>query len=141
MNDSGKTVESSKLHTQNKQLESTVNAYRQRLKDLSELVPKPDLDKLLLRLGLRDICEVPAVENGIDSHVAAVNGSKTPDLGEFRKCSASFRDLNNCHCDLAGIDVSLPNNDDQLLIETSPKHFAPIVPPRNIQNQVCTPLS
>lgn len=119
VNDSGKTVESSKLHTQNKQLESTVNAYRQRLKDLSELVPKPDLDKLLLRLGLRDICEVPAVENGIDSHVAAVNGSKTPDLG---------------------IDVSLPNNDDQLLIETSPKHFAPIVPPRNIQNQINSTL-
>lgn len=119
VNDSGKTVESSKLHSQNKQLESTVNAYRQRLKDLSELVSKPDLDKLLLRLGLRDICEVPAMENGIDSHVAAVNGSKTPDLG---------------------IDVSLPNNDDQLLIETSPKHFAPIVPPRNIQNQINSTL-
>ncbi|XP_062542637.1 PTB domain-containing adapter protein ced-6-like isoform X2 [Armigeres subalbatus] len=119
VNDSGKTVESSKLNSQNKQLENTVHAYRQRLKDLSELVSKPDLDKLLLRLGLRDICEVPALENGIDSHVAAVNGSKTPDLG---------------------IDVSLPNNDDQLLIETSPKHFAPIVPPRNIQNQINSTL-
>lgn len=119
VNDSGKTVDSGKLHSQNKQLENTVNAYRQRLKDLSELVPKPDLDKLLLRHGLRDICEVPAMENGIDSHVATVNGSKTPDLG---------------------IDVSLPNNDDQLLIETSPKHFAPIVPPRNIQNQINSTL-
>lgn len=35
-----------------------------------------------------------------------------------------------------GIDVSSPNNDDQLLIEASPKHFAPIVPPRNLQNQI-----
>lgn len=35
-----------------------------------------------------------------------------------------------------GIDVSAPNNDDQLLIETSNKHFAPIVPPRNLQSQV-----
>ncbi|XP_058465919.1 PTB domain-containing adapter protein ced-6 isoform X2 [Malaya genurostris] len=119
VNDSGKTVETSKLQTQNKQLENTVSAYRQRLKDLSELVSKPDLDKLLLRLGLRDIYDVPALENGLDSHMATVNGSKTPDLG---------------------IDVSLPNNDDQLLIETSPKHFAPLVPPRNIQNQINSTL-
>ncbi|XP_053683910.1 PTB domain-containing adapter protein ced-6 isoform X2 [Sabethes cyaneus] len=121
VSDSGKSVETTKLQSQNKQLENTINAYRQRLKDLSELVPKSDLDKLLLRLGLRDICEVPALENGIDSHhhVTTVNGSKTPDLG---------------------IDVSLPNNDDQLLIETSPKHFAPIVPPRNIQNQINSTL-
>ncbi|XP_055532376.1 PTB domain-containing adapter protein ced-6 isoform X1 [Wyeomyia smithii] len=120
VSDSGKSVEATKLQGQNKQLENTINAYRQRLKDLSELVSKSDLDKLLLRLGLRDICELPALENGIDSHhVNAVNGSKTPDLG---------------------IDVSLPNNDDQLLIETSPKHFAPIVPPRNIQNQINSTL-
>lgn len=117
-----------KLQSQNKQLENAVTAYRQRLRDLSELVSKPDLDKLLLRLGLRDICEMPpALENGVDHHhssshhhhMAGMNGSKTPDLG---------------------IDVSLPNNDDQLLIETSPKHFAPIVPPRNIQNQINSTL-
>ncbi|XP_055623078.1 PTB domain-containing adapter protein ced-6 [Toxorhynchites rutilus septentrionalis] len=119
VSDSGKTVEASKLQTQNKQLENTVNVYRQRLKDLSELVPKSDLDKLLLRLGLRDICEVPVLENSIENHTATVNGSKTPDLG---------------------IDVSLPNNDDQLLIETSPKHFAPMVPPRNIQNQISSTI-
>lgn len=129
VNDSGKTVEASKLQSQNKQLENAVTVYRQRLRDLSELVSKPDLDKLLLRLGLRDICEMPpALENGVDhhhnnhnshNHMAAMNGNKTPDLG---------------------IDVSLPNNDDQLLIETSPKHFAPIVPPRNIQNQINSTL-
>lgn len=39
-----------------------------------------------------------------------------------------------------GIDVSSPNNDDQLLIETSDKHFAPIVPPRNLQNQISSTL-
>lgn len=41
---------------------------------------------------------------------------------------------------ILGIDVSSPNNDDQLLIETSPKHFAPIVPPRNLQNQINSTL-
>lgn len=39
-----------------------------------------------------------------------------------------------------GIDVSSPNNDDQLLIETSDKHFAPIVPPRNLQSQITSTL-
>uniref|UniRef100_A0A182JI39 PID domain-containing protein n=1 Tax=Anopheles atroparvus TaxID=41427 RepID=A0A182JI39_ANOAO len=129
VSDSGKSLESVKLLTQKKQLEHTITAYRQRLRDLSELVSKAELEKLLLRMGLRDICEVPALENGVDGHSTyssinnnnnnGVNGSKTPDLG---------------------IDVSLPNNDDQLLIETSPKHFAPIVPPRNIQNQINSTL-
>lgn len=36
--------------------------------------------------------------------------------------------------------MSSPNNDDQLLIETSDKHFAPIVPPRNLQNQISSTL-
>uniref|UniRef100_A0A182PIK9 PID domain-containing protein n=1 Tax=Anopheles epiroticus TaxID=199890 RepID=A0A182PIK9_9DIPT len=128
VSDSGKSLESVKLLAQKKQLEHTIAAYRQRLRDLSEMVSKADLDKLLLKMGIRDICDVPALENGVDGHNNYtsnnnninsnnhnVNGSKTPDLG---------------------IDVSLPNNDDQLLIETSPKHFAPIVPPRNIQNQI-----
>lgn len=39
-----------------------------------------------------------------------------------------------------GIDVSSPNNDDQLLIETTDKHFAPIVPPRNLQSQISSTL-
>lgn len=41
---------------------------------------------------------------------------------------------------ISGIDVSSPNNDDQLLIETSDKHFAPIVPPRNLQSQISSTL-
>lgn len=44
--------------------------------------------------------------------------------------------LNNLTRFIAGIDVS--QNDDQLLIETSPKNtFAPIVPPRN---QITNPM-
>lgn len=118
VNDNGKTMEVSKLQTQNRQLESTVTAYRQRLRELSEVVSKNDLERLLVRLGLRDILEVPQ-ENGSDGQSSGVNGSKTPDLG---------------------IDVSTPSNDDQLLIETSPKHFAPIVPPRNMQNPLSSTL-
>jgi len=119
VNESGKGTEVVKLQSQNKHLEQKLEAYRQRLKDLSDVVSKSDLDRILLRYGLRDILEMPLQENGIGNHVANINGSNTPDLG---------------------IDVSSPNNDDQLLIETSDKHFAPIVPPRNIQNQISSTL-
>lgn len=118
VNESGKSVEVTKVQSQNKQLENTVASYRQRLRDLSEMVSKNDLERLLVRLGLRDILEVPQ-ENGVDSNAVGINGSKTPDLG---------------------IDVSAPNNEEQLLIETSPKHFAPIVPPRNLQNPLSSTI-
>jgi hypothetical protein len=112
MSDSGKQFEISKLQSHNKILEGTVDTYRKRLREVSEILSKPDLDKLLLRLGVRDICEVQVTET------TASDGNKTPDLG---------------------IDVS--QNDDQLLIETSPKNtFAPIVPPRNqITNDALKP--
>ncbi|XP_055321532.1 PTB domain-containing adapter protein ced-6 isoform X2 [Sitodiplosis mosellana] len=116
---SGKTTEVAKLQSQNKYLEQKVEAYCQRLKDLADVVSKGELDRLLMRYGVRDILDLPQQENGIGNHVANINGSNTPDLG---------------------IDVSSPNNDDQLLIETSDKHFAPIVPPRNLQSQISSTL-
>lgn len=76
MTDSGKQFEISKLQSHNKILEGTVQTYRERLREVAEILSKADLDKLLLRLGVRDICEVQ-VETG------TIDGNKTPDLGEF----------------------------------------------------------
>lgn len=73
MTDSGKGTEVQKLQQHNKQLENQLSAYRQRLKDLQDIVPKTDLERILLRYGLKDILEVPQ-EN---------NGSNTPDLGNL----------------------------------------------------------
>lgn len=81
MSDSGKQFELSKVQSHNKHLENTVQVYRQRLREMSEIMSKPDLDRLLIRLGLRDICEVPP-ESGPDSNANGINGSKTPDLGK-----------------------------------------------------------
>lgn len=75
MNDNGKGTEIQKLQSHNKQLENQLSSYRQRLTDLTELVPKSELERILLRYGLKDILELP-VENG------SINGSNTPDLGE-----------------------------------------------------------
>lgn len=83
VNESGKTTEVTKLQSQNKNLEQKVDAYCQRLRDLAEVVSKSDLDRLLMRYGVRDILELPQQENGIGNHVANINGSNTPDLGSL----------------------------------------------------------
>ena len=83
MNDNGKMSELSKAQMQNKQLENQLSVYRQRLKDVAELVPKFELERMLVRYGVRDIMDLPQAENGvIDAHVANINGSNTPDLGK-----------------------------------------------------------
>lgn len=84
MTESGKTPEVSKLQSQNKLLENQLAAYRQRIRDLTEHVAKSELDRILLRHGLRDILELPQQENGIDVHMANINGSNTPDLGMWQ---------------------------------------------------------
>lgn len=142
MTESGKTPEVSKLQLQNKLLENQLAAYRQRIKDLTEHVAKSEIDRILMRHGLRDILELPQQENGIDAHMANINGSNTPDLGMLEPINILWQlSIPRCFIrSFAGIDVSSPNNDDQLLIETSDKHFAPIVPPRNIQNQISSTL-
>lgn len=69
------------MQAQNQLLEQKVQAYRQRLKDLVDVVSKSDLDRILMRYGLRDIFEMPAQENGNGTHSSNFNGSNTPDLG------------------------------------------------------------
>lgn len=130
VSDGSKGSEMTKLQVQTKQLENTVHVYQQRLRDLAELLPKSDVARLVAAYGVRDLLEVPALENG-----GLMNGHK---LG-----GGSLE---------MGTDL-LANNDDQLLIETSSstattnnvssKMFggAPMVPPRNqLQNQINSTL-
>lgn len=65
-------------------MEQKLEAYRQRLKDLVDVVAKSELDRILLRYGLRDILEMPQQENGIGNHTMSFNGSNTPDLGLYQ---------------------------------------------------------
>lgn len=98
MSDSGKQFEISKLQSHNKILENTVDTYRKRLREVAEILSKPDLDKLLLRLGVREICEVQVTET------AASDGNKTPDLGESYHF-LHFRSLFNHECCLLSINI------------------------------------
>lgn len=141
MNEGGKTTEVARLQTQNKQLENNISLYRQRLKDLIDLVPKSELDKILLRYSLHDIFELPQPENELSTHIASINGSTTSDLGKKFEMVLQF-DLRNLlfSFDFRVSESTSPSNDDQLLIETSDKHSVPIVPPRNIQNQISSTL-
>lgn len=79
VSESTKGTELTKLQSQNKHLEQQLDAYRQRLKDMVEVVPKSELERILMRYGLRDILELPQQENGVGAQ--NINGSNTPDLG------------------------------------------------------------
>lgn len=78
MNDSAKGTELSKAQAQIKQLEGTVATYKLRLKEISDLVPKADLEKLLMRLGIRDICELSQESNtnNVTDNNNVVNANK-----------------------------------------------------------------
>lgn len=109
MNDSAKGTELSKAQAQIKQLEGTVATYKLRLKEISDLVPKADLEKLLMRLGIRDICELSQESNtnNVTDNNNVVNANKKKE----------------------NID------DTNLLIETTNTYFANLAP-KNIQTQI-----
>lgn len=64
MSDTGKTIESTKAQEQNQVLEKQIAVYKRRLREVTELLQKPDLDKILSKLKIRDLLELP-VENGV----------------------------------------------------------------------------
>lgn len=100
-------------------LEKTVAIYRQRLKELSEHIPRPELEQLMQRMGVKDLFEVPAaLENssggGNMQITATMNGN------QFHRSSSS-------------------SDGGNLLIETADSHEdqhahmkCPPVPSRNL---------
>lgn len=131
VSDGTKGGEVSKLHADNKQLENTVAAYQQRLKDLSALLPKADVSRLLAQYGVRDLLEVRPLENGaLQLHNGFNGGHKTAGDAPGHE---------------APVNLLSTNGDEQLLIvDASPssKMFGgPTVPPRNgLQNQINSTL-
>ncbi|KAI8040142.1 PTB domain-containing adapter protein ced-6 [Drosophila gunungcola] len=101
----------SKAQQQINHLQQTVNAYKERLREISAKLPKAELDALLFNMGIKDVLEAPVTElpNGIEVATEALSNGKL--------------------------------DDDKLLIDTnsttasthsaSPSSFLPIVPPRN----------
>lgn len=95
-------------------MEKTVAIYRQRLKELSEHIPRGELDQLLQRMGLKDLYELPSGldNNGVSGFEHRVNGqhlNKSSDSGN-------------------------------LLIETNDDLKCPPVPSRNLSGQFNSPL-
>lgn len=109
--DSEKTTEVSSLQAKNSQLEKTVSLYRQRLRELSEHIPRGELEQLLQRMGIRDVAEVPAsLENG-NGDQSMANGK-----GSLMRNSSSNGSTDN----------------GNLLIETNDDMKCPPVPSRNL---------
>ncbi|XP_075988278.1 PTB domain-containing adapter protein ced-6 isoform X2 [Anticarsia gemmatalis] len=115
LNDNGKYIEMQKMQLQNKKLELQMNAYKSRLQELSKITYKDDLSSYLSRNKLSDITEFkppPELEKQIASLTlangfTAMNGNKTPELGTDALSNNSTDTFNS-------------NNDNNLLLSTPP---------------------
>lgn len=70
MSDTGKTIESTKAQEQNQVLEKQIAVYKRRLREVAEHLQKSDLDKILSKLKIRDLLELP-----VESSVVLENGN------------------------------------------------------------------
>lgn len=115
LNDNGKYIEMQKMQLQNKKLELQMNAYKNRLQELSKITYKDDLSSYLARNKLSDITEFkppPELEKQLSSLTLAngfssMNGNKTPDLGVDALSNNSTDTFNS-------------SNDNNLLLDTPP---------------------
>ncbi|KAL5287791.1 GULP1 family protein [Megaselia abdita] len=106
MSDTGKTIESTKAQEQNQVLEKQIAVYKRRLREVADLLQKPDLDKILSKLKIRDLLELP-----VENNVVLENGNNKLE--------------NNSEQMLIDTVVGNINN----------KSYMPAVPPRN-NNQI-----
>ncbi|KAL4712121.1 hypothetical protein ACJJTC_010982 [Scirpophaga incertulas] len=114
LNDNGKYLEIQKMNLQNKKLQLQINAYKQRLQELSKITYKDDLTAYLSRNSLQDITEFKAPD-AIEKQLAsltlsngfsAMNGNKTSESGNDT-VSQNSNDMFN-------------SNDNNLLLSTPP---------------------
>lgn len=98
-----------KAQQQNAELEKSLAIYKSRLRELSLKLPKSELDSMLFKMGIKDILELPAAENG-----ALTNGNATKANMLEDKL---LIDTNSTH--------SMKSSSG------SSSSFVPIVPPRN----------
>lgn len=115
LNDNGKYIEMQKLNLQNKKLELQVNAYKNRLQELSKITYKDDLSAYLARNNLSEIAEFkppPELERQISTLTlangfSAMNGNKTPEISTDALSNNSTDTFNS-------------SNDNNLLLSTPP---------------------
>lgn len=71
------------LQNKNTQLEDTITIYRKRLKDLTDMLPKIEVDRLLSQYGIKNIYEIPA-KSEIQNFDNNKNGFSSPiNRGKF----------------------------------------------------------
>lgn len=135
-------------------LEKTVAIYRQRLKELSDHIPRAELEQLMQRMGVKDLLEVPAaLENHNNTSTTNGNGemhgmTATQNGNQFNRSNSHTENLlietasndNDMKCppvpsrnNLPGLDVFKSNgnssngskNDELLLNSDSDSDFDP----------------
>ncbi|XP_034101769.1 PTB domain-containing adapter protein ced-6 isoform X1 [Drosophila albomicans] len=104
--DSNEKTNLNKAQQQIEHLQNTIAIYKERLRELSNKLPKAELDAMLYKLGIKDIVEAPANE---------LNGNETLSNGKLDE-------------DKLLIDT---NSTTASTHSASPNSFLPIVPPRS----------
>lgn len=103
------------MQAKNSSLEKTVAIYRQRLKELSEHLPRGELELLMQRMGVKDLFEVPQ-ENGVEG---MTNGQQQQQQTQHKMMMLMNRSSSD-----SGNLLTIDTNDDHLK--------CPPVPSRNL---------
>ncbi|ALC41451.1 ced-6 [Drosophila busckii] len=114
--DSNEKTNLNKAQQQIEHLQQTIAIYKERLRELSNKLPKAELDAMLFKLGIKDITEAPS--NELNGNATLSNGKLDDDklLIDTNSSSASTHSV-------------------------SPSSFLPIVPPRNLSSQMSSSSS
>ncbi|XP_017866279.1 PREDICTED: PTB domain-containing adapter protein ced-6 [Drosophila arizonae] len=116
--DSNEKTNLHKAQQQIAHLQQTISIYKERLRELSNKLPKGELDAMLYKLGVKDIVEVPSQE---------LNGTEQLSNGKL--------DEDKLLIDTNSMTASSTHS-------SSPNSFLPIVPPRsNLSSQMSSSSS
>ncbi|XP_047038410.1 PTB domain-containing adapter protein ced-6 isoform X1 [Helicoverpa zea] len=118
LNDNGKYIEMQKMQLQNKKLELQMNAYKNRLQELSKITYKDDLSSYLSRNKLSDITEFkppPELEKQIASLTLANGFANSNGSNNNNNTETGTDALSN-----NSTDTFNSSNDNNLLLSTPP---------------------
>lgn len=112
---------------QMKELEKTVSVYKQRLTELSNLVSKAELERMLSRLGIKDILEVPSECSNPVNNINNSNQSDNINLIETSSKQASLPIVppRNLHSQISEVFKSDNKMGELLLNSDSDSDFDP----------------
>lgn len=110
-----------------RELEKTVSLYKQRLTELSNMVSKAELERLMTRLGIKDILEVPSECSNPVTNINNTNENDNVNLIETSNKTSSLPTVppRNLHSQISDVFKSDNKMGELLLNSDSDSDFDP----------------